>query len=419
LLNSRLNLRYRKRATPEKGRPFCLEKLDLPNAVLGEGEQRDLTGSFNRSCKCTLVSRTGARSSTRKDLAALVYKAPKQTFIFVVHKFDFVFTKPTNLNTATSLVHASSFSVYSCLQEYICFARENKLDKMPELGKEKHGKWWPAAVFGSPGVAKNRLQRYIYANSEAVCREIEGFMNRDYNNVVSRIEQLQDRSTRIEVLGEIAGFPIYRATQSRRSDLPLIMVNAGTHGDEPASVEGALQFLEGNSNGWLDRFQFEVIPCLNPYGYVHDKRENFQGIDINWAYRNDTVPEIDILKRHLIGRRFETMLDLHEDWESPGYYLYEQVRGRHPAGPAMVQRVSSACPVNTSPVIEGEIAKNGVIFPNLEVAKRRKGTGVPIVLFEKGITDRLITTETPTGLSPGIRNQANLLAIEALLETLL
>ena len=63
---------------------------------------------------------------------------------------------------------------------------ERIIDKMPELGKEKHGMWYQAGLLAAPGVAMNRLQRYIYANSEGVCRQIEGFMDREYSNVVSR-----------------------------------------------------------------------------------------------------------------------------------------------------------------------------------------------------------------------------------------
>jgi hypothetical protein len=241
-------------------------------------------------------------------------------------------------------------------------------------------------------------------------------MQRGYNDVVSRIEALRSKHMHVEVLDEIAGSPVYRVSLSTDTALPTILFNAGTHGDEPAGVESALQFLEGDPGEWLDHFQFEVIPCLNPHGYVNNQRENHQGIDINWAYQNDDVQEIELIKQHIIGRKFETILDLHEDWESPGFYLYEQVRGLFPAGPEMARRVSKVCPVNPHPIIEGEIAKNGVIFPDLEIAKRRKGSGVPIVIYDQGVTDRLITTETPTAEPLEVRVQANLIAIETLLK---
>ena len=239
---------------------------------------------------------------------------------------------------------------------------------------------------------------------------------RDYNDVVRRTEALSQLGVRIDVLDRINGFPVVCATLCTDPALPAIYVNGGTHGDEPAGTEGALVFLETGCTQWLDRFRFFVIPCLNPYGYVHNTRSNAQDVDINWAFLRDDVPEIGLLKRFIRGRKFAAVLDLHEDWESPGYYLYEQVRGLPPAGPRITKQVSGVCPLNTHPEIEGETALNGVIFPNLEVEKRRLGGGVPIVLFKQSYTDRLITSETPSTMAMDVRVQAHLAALKTMLE---
>ena len=106
-------------------------------------------------------------------------------------------------------------------------------------------------------------------------------------------------------------------------DAPVVYINGGTHGDEPAGVEAALAFLEGGWERWADRVRFEVIPCLCPWSYVHNARLNAQDVDVNWAYLRDDVPEIEILKGFLEGQVFAGVIDLHEDWESPGFYLYE------------------------------------------------------------------------------------------------
>ena len=238
---------------------------------------------------------------------------------------------------------------------------------------------------------------------------------RDYNDVVMRTEALSRRDTRIEVLDRIDGFPVFCVTLCTDPSLPAIYINGGTHGDEPAGTEGALAFLETGCEQWLDRFRFFVIPCLNPCGYVHNTRSNAQNVDINWAFLRDDVPEIGLLKRFIRGRKFAAVMDLHEDWESPGYYLYEQVRGLAPAGPAITQQVAGVCPLNTRTTIEGETALNGVIFPNLQVEKRRLGGGVPIVLFKNAYTDRLITSETPSALAMDVRVRAHLVALDAML----
>ena len=239
---------------------------------------------------------------------------------------------------------------------------------------------------------------------------------RDYNEIVKRAESLSCRGHRVQVLDRIAGYPVYCVSAGWDPSLPAIYVNGGTHGDEPAGTQGALAFLETCCDRWLDRFRFYVIPCLNPYGFVHDSRSNAQDVDINWAFLDDDVPEVRVIKRFIRGREFAAIMDLHEDWESPGYYLYEQVRGREAAGPRITCRVSEVCPLNTHTTIEGEIARNGVIFPNPDVEKRRMGGGVPIVLFQQKYTDRLITSETPSALAMEVRIRAHLIALETMLE---
>ncbi len=238
---------------------------------------------------------------------------------------------------------------------------------------------------------------------------------RDYCDFVNRVKRLPKASHEVTVLGEVEGYPVLGIEQSRSASLPTVFVNGGTHGDEPAGVEAALAFLERDQTKWLTYFQFHVIPCLNPYGYVHNTRPNRKGVDINWAFLRDDVEEIGVIRKFVEGRRFEAVIDLHEDWESPGYYLYEQVRGRSPIGREVTRKVSDVCPLNLSTKIENEEAKDGVIFPDLEAEKRRRGEGIPIALFQRRITDHMITSETPTAESTERRVQAHLIAVETII----
>jgi len=72
-------------------------------------------------------------------------------------------------------------------------------------------------------------------------------------------------------------------------------------------------------------------------------------------------------------------------------------------------------PLNLSPVIESEKARNGVIHPDLEAEKRRKGAGIPVALFQRH-TDHLITTETPTDAEMTPRTRAHLIALEQMMD---
>lgn len=237
---------------------------------------------------------------------------------------------------------------------------------------------------------------------------------RDYNEVIRRVEALSGIDVR--VLGEVDGLPVLCASVGRRA-APVVYINGGTHGDEPAGVEAALAFLERGWQRWTDGLRFDVIPCLCPWGYVHNARLNAQQVDVNWAFLRGDVPEIDILKRFIAGRVFEAVIDLHEDWESEGFYLYEQFRDRDPIGREMAAQVARVCPLNTNAEIEGEVAVDGVIHPNMNVSRRKLGEGIPIALYQRGYTGHLVTTETPTTQPMPVRVAAHLAAIEAMIAT--
>lgn len=238
---------------------------------------------------------------------------------------------------------------------------------------------------------------------------------RNYDDIVRRVEALSQPYVHRRVLGEVEGYPIFGLTLSSGPESPTVLIIGGTHGDEPAGVEAALAFLGRDHSPWLGALRFEVIPCFNPYGYVHNTRHNRQDVDINWAFLRDDVPEVEMFRRLVEGRRFEAAIDLHEDWESPGYYLYELRRGAALIGPDLVRRVSAVCPVNTNPCIEGAEARAGVVYPDLDAEVARRGEGIPIVLFQR-YTDHLLTSETPTGEAMDRRVQAHLIALETVID---
>lgn len=213
------------------------------------------------------------------------------------------------------------------------------------------------------------------------------------------------------MLGTAAGYPVHVATVGPDTG-KLVWVNAGTHGDEPAGVEAALAFLERAEV--VPDVRVIVTPCLNPWGYVAGRRENRDGVDVNWAFSRVDVEEVALIRKLIEGRRFGAVIDLHEDWESPGYYVYEQFSDRS-IGHRIIERVRPVCRVNEAETIEGERADGGVIHPRMDVEKRKSGDGVPVEVFRRA-SDRQITAESPTGRPMGERVAAHLAAIEVILE---
>jgi hypothetical protein len=144
-----------------------------------------------------------------------------------------------------------------------------------------------------------------------------------------------------------------------------IYISAGIHGDEPAGPLAVLKLIQENQ--WPKNAEIFLLPCLNPIGFGLNRRENLGGIDLNRDYRDSKTAEalahIAWLERQ---PAFDLFLCLHEDWESHGFYLYEQNPERRPtlAG-GMIAAIQTVCPIDPSDIIEGRPASGGIIRPNI------------------------------------------------------
>jgi protein MpaA len=144
-----------------------------------------------------------------------------------------------------------------------------------------------------------------------------------------------------------------------------IYISAGIHGDEPAGPLAALRLL--HENNWPLNAEIFFLPCLNPVGFTLNKRENADGIDLNRDYRNpkaaETRAHIPWLERQ---PKFDLYLCLHEDWESHGFYLYEQnPDSKISLAEKMIEAVQKVCPIDLSESIEGRAAKGGIVRPSI------------------------------------------------------
>jgi len=149
-----------------------------------------------------------------------------------------------------------------------------------------------------------------------------------------------------------------------------VYLSAGIHGDEPAGPLAMRQLLR--ENRWPPEMSLWLCPCLNPNGFIHHRRENADGLDLNRQYLEakaaETVAHIRWLERQ---PAFDLCLCLHEDWEARGFYLYELNPDNQPSlGPEIVRRVAQVCPIDLSPSIEGRPAKDGIIRPAVDPRDR-------------------------------------------------
>ena len=141
-----------------------------------------------------------------------------------------------------------------------------------------------------------------------------------------------------------------------RAGGPHIYVSAGIHGDEPAGPEALIRLLGDFS--LLPDATWTLFPMLNPSGYRRGTRENADGLDLNRDYRHPTGAETRAHRAILdqLGN-LDLTLSLHEDWESPGFYLYE-LNATNSEGIATdaLEAAGLEGPIDLSPEIDGRPA---------------------------------------------------------------
>ena len=184
----------------------------------------------------------------------------------------------------------------------------------------------------------------------------------------------QHHGWRSEIFFESKELKLSALTRHSRGRKPecggRVYLSAGIHGDEPAGPLAALRLIRENQ--WPENLDLWCCPCLNPVGFAVNSRENARGIDLNREYLNPLADEIQAHIAWLERQpKFDLCLLLHEDWESHGFYLYEQNpdRRRSLAEP-MIEAISQVCPIDPNEQIEGRPAKNGIIRPTFDPKSR-------------------------------------------------
>ena len=167
---------------------------------------------------------------------------------------------------------------------------------------------------------------------------------RDYPEFARRIENAAGTSMELNVFGHVDGHPIqFLRSRTTGNSSEKVLITAGLQGDEPAGPNAVASLLE---NGRLERWDgldFCIVPCLNPYGYAFDQRENAGGQDINRLFDKEGSEAVQLVKEVFQENRYGFYIDLYEDWEAKGYYITRRPAGepsRSAAGLSSVLRRS-------------------------------------------------------------------------------
>jgi predicted deacylase len=148
-----------------------------------------------------------------------------------------------------------------------------------------------------------------------------------------------------------------------------------------------------------------LIPCLNPWGYEQDIPENHNGKDLNREF-NVPHPSAEIRFVHArLQQPFDLVIDLHEERDSHGYYLYQSVDAEAEAvGRQIVDRVGKVTSINLDSEIEGPCNPETLDLWPLAAYAQTHGV------------KRVLTLEASGRHSIEVRVQTHMEAIEAAIE---
>ncbi|MFH1444712.1 MAG: succinylglutamate desuccinylase/aspartoacylase family protein [Candidatus Peregrinibacteria bacterium] len=212
-------------------------------------------------------------------------------------------------------------------------------------------------------------------------------MRRSFSQLVGRIkEACQRHRYEYQLLGYVGPYKEFELSRVITPETyeKTVAVIAGVHGDEPAPIEAAVQFLEEGivSEG----VRILLYPCLNPWGYVHNNRRNHAGKDLNRTRSLQLEPEQSLFFISLLNERLDFFLSMHEDWWSNKVYAFAFGEQHSDLYSRILSAAGKHMPLHKGNTIDGIEARNGLVMDqsdsSLEDIVSR--TGIPSMCSETG-----------------------------------
>ena len=247
-------------------------------------------------------------------------------------------------------------------------------------------------------------------------------INRSFKSILTRLKNFALlEKIPIEILGEVfadnESLPIIKLNLNLQSKCQKkVLISGGIHGDEPAGVETICKFLENKMyTPFLKDWEITFLPCLNPSGYQRNTRNNHENKDLNRLFKQaNSTQEVEIVKK-VLKLPFDLTLELHEDNDSDGYYLFQKENffSNPSLGRKILNAVETIMPINKSSEIEKIPAEKGLIT---QIKEPNEMTCWPMAIYSYHIgSKRCFTLETTPKLPMKSRVESHLKAIETAL----
>ena len=211
---------------------------------------------------------------------------------------------------------------------------------------------------------------------------------------------------------------VYRPFQPGLKEVLLV---AGVHGNETAGVECALQLVRSLAAATPASapYDLDVLPLINPWGYVHDLPTSPVGVDIGTDFSSFDSHEARLIRRFLRDKRYDLVVDLREDAGADGFSIWQYGLPDTAASRQVVDRVRAAgYPIADSTAVAFLRPKQGVVSaPMWGLSLLRLSRELTLAGFIRGggVSSVVFTVVTPAGMPLNDRTAMHRIAVETLL----
>jgi murein peptide amidase A len=233
-----------------------------------------------------------------------------------------------------------------------------------------------------------------------------------FDTIIRCLERTHPDIIEINHTYQISTYPLIKLVLGKGNP-HRALISAGIHGDEPAGIETILLFLENKHySPYIKNWEITLLPCINPHGYEYGIRENHDEKDLNRLFKEPQSETEVSFAQSVFSTPFKLTIELHEDNESSGYYLYQKgidVKDDK-IGFDIIDSIKKIMPINLDDKIDGISADGGVIGKAIDMSKM---DWWPMGLYglSKGV-ERSLTLETASQFDMAIRVDAHLTAIK-------
>lgn len=240
----------------------------------------------------------------------------------------------------------------------------------------------------------------------------------DYKFLIKRWRILSKQTgLKLRKFTEVDHFPCYEVASEHQDYNRGIYISAGIHGDEPAGTEALLSWAESRKD-LLKEIPVVIYPCFNPWGLMENSRFDSQSRDLNRQWdKEDSSVITEVIKR-TAGIRFSLAVNLHEDYDANGIYLYEPPRRGSPdkLSSEILAAGQKYVAIDSRKKIEGRWARNGIIRP---AKSSLPVEGLPEAAFlQNSRADRTFVFETPSEKDLSLRVKAQIAMLDQAIQPL-